>query len=91
MLSMGSTLLKSSWKVNSSPLRGDLYESNMALEICGHNNHIPEAEWHIFTLKERVRSIYNTLPFKYFPVQIVIKMIHFCTFWLNSFPPIWCV
>jgi hypothetical protein len=44
------------------------------------------SERHIRTVKERVRSIYNTLPFKSISKRMLIELIYNCTFWLNSFP-----
>ena len=68
------------------PLRGDLSDLNIALQTCARDDHIPEAERHIRTIKERARAIYNTLPFQRLPVRMIIELIHYCTFWLNAFP-----
>jgi hypothetical protein len=67
-------------------LRGDLADLNIALETCGHDDHVPEIERHIRTLKERARAVYNTLPFQRLPARMIIELIHYCTFWLNAFP-----
>ena len=47
---------------------------------------MPEIEQYIRTVKERDRSIYNTLPFVQFPVRMIIEMIYTRNFWLNCFP-----
>jgi hypothetical protein len=47
---------------------------------------VPEIERHIRTLKDRVRAIYTTLPFKSIPKRMLIELIYNCTFWLNCFP-----
>jgi hypothetical protein len=35
---------------------------------------------------KRTRSVYNTLPFQRFPTRIVVELVAYCVFWLNSFP-----
>ena len=56
-------------------LQGDLAELNIGLETVGHDDHVPEIERHIRTLKEQTRAIFNSL-----------EMIYVCNFWLNAFP-----
>jgi Reverse transcriptase (RNA-dependent DNA polymerase)/Zinc knuckle len=68
-------------------LRGDLAELNITLNIVSNDEHVPEIERHIRTLKERMRCVYNTLPFKRMPARMVAEMVYYGTFWLNSFPP----
>ena len=48
--------------------------------------HVPEIERGIRTIKDRSRSVVTMLPFKLTPARIIIKLIHYCVFWLNSFP-----
>jgi Zinc knuckle len=67
-------------------LRGDLSELHLTLNTTANDEHVPEIERHIRTIKERARSIYNTLPFKQLPPRLVIELVYYCTFWLNSFP-----
>jgi hypothetical protein len=69
------------------PMRGDLAAMRINLNTTSNNEHVPEIERHIRTLKERARCVYNTLPFKKLPERLVIELIHYSTFWLNSFPP----
>jgi hypothetical protein len=66
------------------PLHGDL--TNLQLTLNTVSNNVPEVERHIRTLKERNRCIYNTLPFKHLPTQMIIEMVSYSTFWRNSFP-----
>jgi hypothetical protein len=68
-------------------IRGDLATLKINLNTTSNNEHVPEIERHIRTLKERARCVYNTLPFKSLPERLVIELIHYATFWLNSFPP----
>ena len=37
-------------------------------------------------VKERMRAIYNTLPFQKIPARLVIEMAKTAVFWLNAFP-----
>ncbi|KAL7464039.1 hypothetical protein ACHAXS_004383 [Conticribra weissflogii] len=48
--------------------------------------HMGDVEQHIRTLKERGRGMINTIAFKKMPVCIMIKLIYFCTMWLNAVP-----
>jgi hypothetical protein len=67
-------------------LRADLTDFQITLNTTARDEHVPEVEHHIWTLKERVRSVYNTLPFKRLPARIIIKLVCFCSFWLDCFP-----
>jgi hypothetical protein len=53
------------WKFYS--LRGNLGPLHISLNTTANDEHIPEIERHIRTLKERARSIYNMLPFQCVP------------------------
>ena len=50
------------------------------------DEHVPEVERYIHTLKERVRACYNTLPLYKHPHGLIIKMVCTQNFWLNAFP-----
>ena len=69
------------------PLRGALAPMGITLNKCSREEHVPVVERRIRTLKERCRSIVNTLPFKKLPGQLVVQMVSTCNFWLNIFPP----
>jgi Reverse transcriptase (RNA-dependent DNA polymerase) len=68
------------------PLREELSDLHITLNTVANGEHVPEVERHIRTLKERVRSVYNVLPFQRLPNRIVIELVYYCTYWLNSFP-----
>ena len=68
------------------PLRNEISSMGVSLNTVAREEHVPEIERHIRTLKERVRSVYNTLPFKSMPDRMMIELVYYCTFWLNSFP-----
>eukprot|EP00978_Attheya_sp_CCMP212_P049346 scaffold651883_cov181-Attheya_sp.AAC.1 len=58
------------------PLRVDLAELQMNLNTVSRDEHVPEIERYIRTTKERVRCIYNTLPFKKMPPRLLIEMVY---------------
>jgi hypothetical protein len=45
-------------------IRKDLNGMNVTVNITSRDEHVPEIERQIRTLKERVRSVLNALPFK---------------------------
>jgi hypothetical protein len=49
-------------------------------------SHIPDIERFICTVKDRSRSTYRMLPFKYIPRIVLIQLMKNVIFWLNSFP-----
>ena len=51
------------------------------------NVHMGDIERSIYTVKEQMRAIYNTLPFKNIPARLTIEMAKSSVFWLNSLPP----
>jgi len=67
-------------------LRADLGHLGIMLNTAAPNEHVPEIERYIRTLKERVRCVYNTLPFRSMPGRMISELVYACTFWMNSFP-----
>jgi hypothetical protein len=68
-------------------MRAPLLEKGVALNICGPNEHVPEIERKIRTVKERVRGVITTLPFKSLPAILIVHAVIFSVMWLNFFPP----
>ena len=68
------------------PLRAILADAGSQLNIAAEDEHVPQVERYIRTLKERTRATYNTLPFKRIPGMMVVEMVHASNFWLNMFP-----
>ena len=68
-------------------LRSELADIQVNLNTVSANEHVPEIERHIRTVKERVRCIYNMLPFKKMPSRLIIEMVYASTFGLSAFPP----
>jgi hypothetical protein len=68
-------------------LRGNLGDMQITLDTVSKEEHAPEVERYIRTVKERVRCIYNMLPFKPMPGEKVTEMVSHSVFWLNMSPP----
>ena len=69
------------------PLRNGLKALGIELNTVGEDEHVPEIERCIRTVKERTRATWNTLPFKRIPVRMIIEMVTSSVMWLNMFPP----
>jgi hypothetical protein len=68
------------------PLRDDIIALGITLNTAANDEHVGDIERYIRTVKERVRCIYNTLPFTLMPNRLIVEMVYFSVFWLNSFP-----
>lgn len=68
------------------PLRSDFADIGIELNIAARDEHVPEIERYIRTVKERTRCVYNTLPYKLVPNMMLVEMVQMSIFWLNSFP-----
>ncbi|KAI2491389.1 Reverse transcriptase (RNA-dependent DNA polymerase) [Fragilaria crotonensis] len=66
--------------------RGELSALGITLNVVAAEEHVPEIERHIRVIKERARSVINTLPFDKVPARVIIELVYYCGFWLNSFP-----
>ena len=51
-------------------LRGALADLHITLNVVSNDKHVPEIERHIRTTKERMRCVYNMLPFRKLPSTI---------------------
>ena len=56
------------------------------LNCCAADEHVPNIEHYIWTVKDRVRSTYRMLPFKCVPQLILIHLVKNAVFWLNTLP-----
>ncbi len=61
-------------------------ELKSELNICGEDEHVPDIERCIRTVKERTRCTYNVTPFDHFPPKMIVEMVFLNIFWLNAFP-----
>jgi len=48
-------------------IQQEIQQKGVILNICSANEHVPEIERYIRTLKQRVSSIATVLPFKEYP------------------------
>jgi len=67
-------------------IRNNLEDMGITLNVASRNEHIPEVESYIRTIKERVRVIASSLPFKKYLPRLIAEMVYNVLFWLNSFP-----
>ena len=67
-------------------IREPLADAGIQLNTTSRDEHVGEIEHYIRVVKERVRAIYNTLPFTHMPPRLVLEMAKSAVFWLNSFP-----
>ena len=67
-------------------LRGDLADHGTQLNTAAEDEHVPEIERYIRTVKERTRANYNIVPFKKIPSVMIVEMVHASNYWLNMFP-----
>ena len=67
-------------------LCGDLAEMGIQLNTVSNDEHVPEIEHQIRTLKEETRAIYCTLPFRKVPRCLIIEILYAANYWLNMFP-----
>jgi hypothetical protein len=68
------------------PKCGELADLGVALNETARDEHVGDIERFIRMLKEQMRAIYNTLPFRNMQPRIVIEMAKHAIYWLNSFP-----
>ena len=67
-------------------LRGELASMGVTLNDTSRDEHVGDVERFIRTIKERMRAIYNTLPFQKVPARLIVEMGKASVFWLNSVP-----
>ena len=59
---------------------------NVSLEICGPDEHVPEVECSIRTMKETMRATAHGLPYHCLPKHMIAELVAMATHWLNGFP-----
>ena len=70
------------------PLRMQLAELMIHLNLCATNEHIPEIERAIKLMKERIRAVCNSLPYKKMPVRMIIEMVYNMIYWIDAVPAV---
>ena len=56
------------------------------LNTAAADEHVPDIERYIRTVKERTRSTYTMLPYRHLPRIVLIHLVKNVVFWLNAFP-----
>ena len=56
------------------------------INTSNDDDHQPDIEQAICSVKDRVRITYRMLPYKYIPHHMVVHSVHDTIFWLNVFP-----
>ena len=69
-----------------APLGASLADMKISLNTASDDEHVGEIERYIRTTKERVQSIWNTLPFTKLPNRMIIEIVKGSVSWLNMFP-----
>ncbi len=59
---------------------------NITINTTAAREHVGEIKRKIQVIKERARGTMATLPYLTLPKIMIIKLMHFCILWLNSFP-----
>jgi hypothetical protein len=67
-----------------APLEVDF--PTIAFNLTSRDEHVPEIERYIRTVKDRVRCGYNLLPFTRIPRLMLARLVGNAVFWLNAFP-----
>jgi hypothetical protein len=61
-------------------------ELNVQMNFTTTDEHVPEAKRNIRTIKERIRAVYHSLPYKAMPPVMLKYLAVVCTDQLNMFP-----
>ena len=67
-------------------LRAPLAEMGIQLNMCTANEHVPEAERAIRTIKERLRATINQFRIKHYPARVIIELVYNTIYWMNLAP-----
>ncbi len=59
---------------------------NITINTTAAREHVGEIERKIQVIKERARGTMATFPYLTLPKIMIIKLMHSCVLWLNSFP-----
>jgi hypothetical protein len=61
-------------------LCGELADMQITLNTVANDEHVPDVERHIRTIKERARAAFNMLPFRRLPARITIELIYYIVY-----------
>ncbi|KAL7480429.1 hypothetical protein ACHAW6_006122, partial [Cyclotella cf. meneghiniana] len=66
-------------------MRGGLADLGAIINVVSRDEHVPEIECYNRTIKDRVRSTYNMLPFTFVPPVFIVELVYTQVFWRNMF------
>ena len=69
------------------PMIEDLKQRGIIGNPTSASEHVPEVERHIRVVKERIRGLYNSLPFDRIPLLMMKQLVYYVIAWINNFPP----
>ena len=61
-------------------------DMGITLNTASPEEHVPEVERHIRTIKGKSKSVINVLPFKKIPPRMLTELVYYSNFWNNAFP-----
>jgi hypothetical protein len=61
-------------------IRNDVLGFGISINITGRVEHVPEVKRYIRTLKDQIRSVYNTLPFKTMSRNMMVELVKYNNF-----------
>jgi len=67
-------------------IRKYMEATGINLNTTAWDEHVPEIERYMCTIKERIRVTTNTLPFEQLPHQLIVEIASNAVFWINWFP-----
>ena len=67
-------------------LMGDIVDLGANINVVSRDDHVPNIEQYIHTIKERVRAKHNMAPFKFTPPIFIVEMVYANVFWRKMFP-----
>ena len=65
---------------------GNLSEIQISIKVLSNDEHVEDIERLNRTVKERVRKVYNTIPFKKIPNIMIIELVDKVIFCINDLP-----
>ena len=72
--------------VQFKPSKNELESLGINTNFVSRDEHVPEIERFIRTIKERTRGIQCTLPFKRYPMRMTVELVITQIFYWNSLP-----
>ena len=82
----GFTVDNINMDIQFEPARTELESLKLNTNFVSRDEHVPEIERFIRTVKERVRGIQCTLPFKRYPARLTAELVMTQIFYWNALP-----